>query len=285
MKGMIYMKEVIIVGGGISGLTCGLYLARNNFRVKIFNGYSSGALSYTPKIENFPGFPNGISGNELLANIQQQAVNFGCEVICFKVEKIDFEKQKLYTDIEETYHYDVLVLATGTTYKKLSNSDFSNVHYCAMCDGLFYKNKEVTVVGGGDTALTEAIYLSNICKKVYLIHRRNEFRGTDILVKRIKETDNITCLMNNEIIGFEGDQEFTELKLKDRKLKVDGLFVAIGVERNLSLIDREVKFEDNMIIGLDNVFCCGDIVNKYRQAIISSGDGAKTALDIISVYI
>ena len=276
--------NVIIIGGGVSGLSCGIYLSRNKFNVKIFNGYSFGLLSTTPIIENYPGFPEKISGYELLEKIEKQAKKFGCEIQDSKVESVDYNNKIIKTDCGEEFTFDVLVIATGVTYKKLDiNSEFDNVHYCATCDGLLYLNKDVAVVGGGDTALTEALYLSDICNNVYLIHRRNIFRGTKILIDKILCKSNIHLILDNEIIEFVGNKKFDQIILKNNfKLKVDGAFIAIGNKPNTELLGDSFIIRDNKVINLSSVYVCGDINNYYKQAIIAAGDGVKTAIDIIN---
>lgn len=274
------MKKVIIVGGGCAGLTCAIYLARFGFDVKVYCNYGYGCLTETSLIENFPGFPDGIEGFELMDNMTKQAERFGVKIYDDKVEKV--ENHKVYTDTGVEEEYDVIVFATGLTPNKLDllDDEYSNVHYCAVCDGSLYKDQTVAVIGGGDTALGDALYLSHICKQVYMIVRRNQFRGSDILINKVTNTPNIKILFNNEIKEVQVDENCAIKNLiltnYDQDLNIKGIFSCIGFKVNNELFaNREV--EDS--------FICGDCNgNHYRQAVIACGDGAKTAIDINQKY-
>lgn len=269
------MKKVIIVGGGCSGLTCAIYLARFGFKVKVYTNYSAGCLTETSLIENFPGFPDGIEGFDLMDNMTRQAQKFGVEILDDKVENV--QNHKVYTDTGIEEQYDIIVFATGLTPNKLNLpniDDYNNLHYCAVCDGSLYKDKTVAVIGGGDTALGDALYLSNICKEVYMIVRRDVFRGSQILVNKVKNTPNIKVLFNSEIKEIK-DEELTinQLELTNgMTIDIKGLFSCIGFKVNNELFANK-RIQDSYICG----DCDG---NKYRQAVIACGEGAKTAIII-----
>lgn len=279
--------NVVIVGGGLSGLTCSLYLARYGINTFVFKNYSNGALEETPLIENFPGFPNGISGLDLLSNIEQQAINSGVTILENKVTKI-LDPHTILLDSNDKFKYDILVLATGRSYKKLEAKNielFKHIHYCATCDGALYKNKDVVVVGGGNTALTDAITLSNIANQVTIIIRRNQFKADNYLINKITNINNIRVKTLTKINEFTQDGIITN----NGFIKTDAVFVAIGTIPNIELLnniefvttidlnnlkDAFNKFKDY------NIYLTGDIHNIYHQAIIAAGDGAKTACDI-----
>ena len=282
-------KRVVVIGGGVSGLTAAIYLSRANFEVKVFTGYYNGALSDSPIVENFPGFPEGISGFELLDNMRNQAEKFGAEIIDEKVEKIDFENNAVLSDSDETYNYDYLIIGTGTTPRKLTAKnankyDCRGVHYCATCDGVVYKGKDVCVVGGGNTALTEALYLSDLCKTVTLFVRRDEYRADKVLVEKINQRKNIIQMMNSQIIECVGndmlERVIVEKEDKTYSYNVDGIFVAIGSDKNDELL-KNCLGDDYMNKLPDNVKLCGDLIESKHQAVIASASGAKVAMEII----
>lgn len=282
-------KKVVVIGGGVSGLTAAIYLARANFEVKVFNGYSMGALSNSPIVENFPGFPIGISGYELLDNMRQQAEKFGAEIIDEKIEKIDYVNNAVLSDFDETYDYDHLIIATGTSHRKLtaknaSKYEHKGIHYCATCDGIVYKGKNVCVVGGGNTALTEALYLSEICRTVTLIVRKDYFRADKILVESAFKKDNITFMMNSQIMQCIGEDRLESIDILDGienfSLNTDAVFVAIGSDKNDELLKNCLG--DDYINKLPaNVKLCGDLIESKHQAVIASASGAKVAMEII----
>ena len=283
-------KKIIIIGGGISGLTAAIYLARYNFDVKVLNGYGYGSLSESPLVENFPGFPDGVNGMTLLENMEKQAEKFGAEIIQTSVEKIDFKHSVALDDCEEEFYYDALVIATGSTPKRLecdgSNECKNNIHYCATCDGVLYKDKRVVVIGGGDTALTEALHLSELAKNVTMIVRRNQWRGTPKLVEKISCKSNVNFKMGSTIKKLEKNNKdiIISFNENDEKIIADGIFVSIGTNPNNNLFfDEYIK--NNSQSHFNNVWICGDCLeNDYRQAIVSAGEGAKVAIDVFKEF-
>ena len=267
------MKKVIIIGGGISGLSCAIYLSRYGVPTTVFKNYSNGSLEETPYIENYPGIPN-ISGIELLSNMEEQAVSFGTEI--FENKVIEILEDKVIIDDNQSFNYDILVIATGRSYKKLDINNierFKNIHYCATCDGAFYKDKNVIVVGGGNTALTDAITLSNYAKSVTILIRKNQFKADNSLVNKIINIKNINVKFETQITDFK---ENGVILNNNDFIEVDGIFVAIGSVPNNELLKN--------IINKDNVYITGDVNGEYHQAIIAAGNGAITACKIYEKY-
>jgi thioredoxin reductase (NADPH) len=275
-------KKVIIIGSGCSGLTSAIYLSRANIDVTLFTGYSYGALENTPIIENFPGFPNPISGYELLDLMSQQVAENDVNVIEESIEKIDSRLNTVYSDSGKSYQYDALIVATGTKHRSIPIKNEKNVHYCAICDGTLYKNQEVCVIGGGNTALTDAIYLSNICKKVTIIIRRDVFRADKCLVDKVENTDNIFIIKNNQIKECVGEKELSHIILMDdTKIDAKAVFMAIGFDKNDGLLIDDLG-QDYVLP--DNIKICGDLKEDRHQAVIACASGAKVALDIIDEF-
>ena len=279
-------KKIVVIGSGVSGLTSAIYLGRYGFDVKVITGYSLGSLSETPLVENYPGFPNGIAGYDLLENIQQQAINSGAEIIDGMVENIDFEKNAVTSDSGEVYCYDALIIGTGLNHRQIAFNGHeliqSHIHYCATCDGALYADKIVGVVGGGDTALTDALYLSEIANKVYIFIRRNEFRGTKCLVDKILSKPNVVVYRSSQIESFDGMFHINS-NGTHQSIQMDGLFVSIGFDENTKLIIDKIGKDYSK--HFNNVWLTGDCwKNPYRQAVIAAGDGAKTAIDVFNWF-
>lgn len=298
------MKNVIIIGGGCSGLTAAIYLKRANFNVKVFCNYSHGNLTTTEMVENFPGFPSGISGFELLENMAEQCRNLGVEIIDNEITDVISYFNYVVDDCQQEHKYDILVIATGLKHRTLNfhkDRQYNNIHVCATCDGSFYKDKEVAVVGGGNTALQDALYLSNICKKVYLIHRREQFRAQKCIVDRVKKQNNIQLILNSVVDSvFATDNksnQFNNLLVQnvnnkdiESNIHADALFIAIGFDANLNVMKHYqgvCQYSNNKILindNKENIYVCGDLNTKYHQAIIACGDGAKVAMQIIQQH-
>lgn len=276
------MKKVVIIGSGCAGLTSAIYLSRANIDVTLFTGYSYGALENTPIIENFPGFPNEISGYELIDLMSQQAAEYNVNMIEASIVKIDVSNNMVYSDSGATYCYDALIVATGTKHRSIPIKNEKNTHYCAICDGTLYKNQEVCVIGGGNTALTDAIYLSNICKKVTIIIRRDIFRADKCLVDKVEKIENINIIKNNQIKECIGEKELDSIILMDdTKINVKAIFIAIGFDKNDELLVNALG--ENYILP-ENIKICGDLKENRHQAVIACASGANVALDIIDMF-
>ena len=291
------MYDIVIIGGGPAGLTAGIYARRANKRVLVLEAMvCGGQIVNTSKIENYPVAP-GITGPEFGKILQKQAEDLGVEIEFERAKKItgkggDFT---VTTAEDEEYKAKAVILACGTEPRKLGlpNEDrFTGrgISYCATCDGNFYKDKVVAVNGGGNSALHEAIYLSGIAKKVYLIHRRNEFRGGAALVDKVKARDNIELVLDANISALEGNKKLTGIKIdqggKEKDISVDGLFVSIGRAPNAKSLlsdlaltkDEFVAADETCETNISGVFVAGDVRSKdVRQLVTATGDGAVAA--------
>ena len=291
------MYDIVIIGGGPAGLTAGIYARRANKRVLVLEAMvCGGQIVNTSRIENYPVAP-GITGPEFGQILQKQAEDLGVEIEFERAKKItgkggDFT---VTTAEDEEYKAKAVILACGTEPRKLGlpNEDrFTGrgISYCATCDGNFYKDKVVAVNGGGNSALHEAIYLSGIAKKVYLIHRRNEFRGGAALVDKVKARDNIELVLDANISALEGNKKLTGIKIdqggKEKDISVDGLFVSIGRAPNAKSLlsdlaltkDEFVAADETCETNISGVFVAGDVRSKdVRQLVTATGDGAVAA--------
>ncbi len=299
--------KVIIIGSGPAGLTAALYTARANLSPVIFEGMQPGGqLTITTEVENYPGFENGIQGPELMDIMRKQALKFGAKSIFKEVTQVDFSKRpftvKTYDD---TFTADSVIISTGASAKLLglkSESEYMGfgVSACATCDGFFFKNQKVLVVGGGDTALEEAIYLTKHASEVTVIHRREEFRASKIMIERAKKNPKIKFLLNKTVKDVLGKTEngrktMTGVILEDTKnhtteeLSADGLFIAIGHKPNTDLFKGIIDMDETGYIivkpystytNIEGVFAAGDVADKkYRQAITAAGTGCMAAID------
>ena len=296
-------KKVIVLGSGPAGYTAAIYAARANLAPLMLTGNQKGGqLTTTTEVENFPGFPQGVDGNDLMAKMEAQATRFETEIIFGEVTNVDLSNRpfKLEQD-NNIYTCDVLIIATGASARYLgleSETKYKNrgVSACATCDGFFYKGKKVAVNGGGDTALEEAHYLTNFCEKVFLIHRRDEFRASKAMQKRILANDKIEVVWDSvvdEVIG--DDRGMTDLQVRNvktgekQKLGTEGLFVAIGHTPNTKLFKGVLDMDETGYLittpnsthmNIEGVFACGDAMDKrYRQAVTAAGSGCMAAID------
>ena len=298
-------EKVIIIGSGAAGLTAAIYAARANLNPIVIEGIQPGGqLTITTDVENYPGYADVVQGPWMMEQMRSQAINVGARIINDIVVKIDLKKNEkmVVLDSNKTLTADTIIIATGAQAKWLgleSENKYNGrgVSACATCDGFFYKNKEVAVVGGGNTAVEEALYLSNICSKVTLIHRRDELRSEKILQDRLFSKKNINIIWNNEVKEILGDENgVNALKLISTKqnkteiIKVDGVFIAIGHSpstkpfKDVLEMDNEgyiiAQKPGTTITNLDGVFAAGDCVDKiYRQAVTAAGMGCMAALD------
>lgn len=292
--------DVIVIGGGCAGLTASIYTARAKLNTLLFTGNDiGGLLAKTSIVENFPGFPDGISGFDLLDNMQQQSEKFGTKIEYDNILKIEKENKlfKVYTK-SECYLTKSVIIATGSSPKKIKclNVDkFENkgISYCATCDGAIFKDKIVSVVGGGDTAMEEALFLTQFCKKVYLIHRRDKFRASNIMIDKVKNNEKINIYYDFEIFSLNGDEFLESIIIKNNKtnektmIYSNGLFIAIGHSPETELFDVEkdcngyIKtFNNSTMTSIEGIFSCGDCIDPiYRQAILACGIGCKAGID------
>ena len=279
------MYDVVIVGGGPAGLTCAINTSRANLKTLLIESVAyGGQIVRAANVENYPGIKS-ILGAELGSNLYEQATSFGCEFLIGEVTSI--EKGKVFVGDKEIDCKNI-VIATGCNFRKLGLENETRlrgkgISYCATCDGGFFKNKDVAVVGGGNTALEDAIYLSNICNKVYLIHRRDKFRGDKLYINNVKSINNIECIMNTNIKSINGEDMVDSIDLDNGdNLKINGLFIAIGQTPNNKLLDGIVKLNEfgyavsnDLKTDIDNIYVIGDIREKdLRQLTTAISDGA-----------
>ena len=298
------VRNVIIVGSGPAGYTAAVYAARANLAPLVFEGSvtAGGALMNTTDVENFPGFRDGIMGPELMDNMRAQAERFGAELVTDDVVAMDLDGEiKTVTDSAGNEHRArAVILAMGSGYRKLGlpNEDRLSGHgvsWCATCDGFFFRDQHIAVVGGGDSAVEEATFLSRFASKVTLIHRRDELRASKIMQERAFADPKIEFAWNSEVAEIHGDDKLTGVTLRDtvtgetRHLDVTGLFIAIGHDPRSELIKGQVKLDDEGYVLVDHpttrtnlpgVFASGDLVDHhYRQAGTAAGTGCAAALD------
>jgi thioredoxin reductase (NADPH) len=298
------VRDVIIVGSGPAGYTAAVYAARANLRPMVFAGSvtAGGALMNTTEVENFPGFPEGILGPELMENMQKQAERFGAEIRYEDVVAVDLagDVKTVTTDDDETFAARAVILANGSAYRELGlegEKKYSGrgVSWCATCDGFFFRNQHVLVVGGGDSAMEEATFLTRFVEKVTVVHRRDELRASKIMAERAMANEKIEFAWNSEIVAIHGDEKVSGATLRDtvtgetREIDATGIFVAIGHDPRTEILKGQVTLdEDGYIVvthpttatNVPGVFACGDAVDHiYRQAITAAGTGCSAALD------
>ena len=296
-------RNVIIVGSGPAGYTAAVYAARANLAPLVFEGSvtAGGALMNTTEVENFPGFREGIQGPALMDEMRAQAERFGAELVADDVVAVDLTGQiKTVRTADAEYAAHVVILAMGSGYRKLGLADEDRlsghgVSWCATCDGFFFREQHIAVVGGGDSALEEATFLSRFGSKVTLIHRRDQLRGSAIMQERALADPKIEVAWNSEVASINGEDKLESLTLRDtvtgqtRDLPATGLFIAIGHDPRSELVKGQVDLDDEGYVlvegrstrtNLPGVFACGDLVDHtYRQAITAAGSGCAAALD------
>ncbi|GCE49363.1 thioredoxin reductase (NADPH) [Thermosporothrix hazakensis] len=292
----------IIIGSGPAGYTAAIYAARSNLSVLVLQGYQAGGqLMLTSEVENYPGFENGILGPEMMEKFEKQAQRFGAELLPEDVTAVDFSERpfKVTTDFGE-YFGQTVIIATGASAKWLElpaekRLQGRGISACATCDGFFFKGKDVVVVGGGDTAMEEASFLTRYANTVTLIHRRDTFRASKIMQERVLKNPKITCVMDSEVVDILGEQSVEAVKLrnvktgKEQELATQGVFVAIGHQPNTSLFKDIITMDEHGYIipvehtmtNIPGVFVAGDVTDhRYRQAITAAGEGCKAAIDV-----
>jgi len=297
------VRNVIIIGGGPAGYTAALYSARANLEPLVIEGFNwGGQLMITSDVENYPGYADGVMGPAMMQDFRRQAERFGAEYLTDDVTRVDFSERpfKVYVGDDE-YLADTVIVATGATARQLGlesevRLQGRGVSYCATCDASFFREKVVTVVGGGDSAMEEASFVSRFASKVYLVHRREEFRASPIMVDRVRQNDKIELVLNRVVEEVLGDTSVTGVQLRDAitgetsELATDGFFVAIGHDPNTSLFLDQLDHEPDTgylvtkgkttETNVPGVFAAGDVQDHvYRQAVTAAGSGCAAALD------
>lgn len=296
------MNDVTIIGSGPAGLTAAIYLARADLKPLVFMGLSfGGQLMNTTEIENFPGFPDGIEGPVLMQNMIKQAERFGARLVYETVDEVDFSgaEKVIKTKEGNTFRSKSVIIASGATSAKLGipgEDKFwgKGVSCCATCDGAFYRGKIVAVVGGGDTAMEDSSFLTRFASKVYIIHRRDQFRASKAMQNEVLANPKIEILWNSTVQEVLGDEKVKQLRIKDTQngkevmLDIDGLFLAIGHNPTTEYLKGKIELDDlgyikaieNTRTNIDGVFVAGDVRDsRYRQAITAAGMGCMAALD------
>jgi thioredoxin reductase (NADPH) len=300
------IHDVIVIGSGPAGLTAAIYAARANLSPLVIEGFMAGGqLMTTTEIENFPGFPKGITGPDLMAEMRAQAERFGTEFISSDVTRVDFSSSiKMIWVEEKLYQSRTVILATGATANYLGlpselRLQGRGVSACATCDGFFFKGKNVAVIGGGDSAMEEATFLTRFATKVYLVHRREGFRASKIMVDKASANEKVAFYLNRSVLEVLGDDYVTGLRLFNNAEKceevidVDGVFLAIGHTPATALFKNQIQLDEKgyVVTGIEKgrvcatsiagVFACGDVQDShYRQAITSAGSGCMAAIEV-----
>ena len=298
------MREVIIIGSGPAGWTAAIYTARAGLKPLLIASSveAGGELMKTTEVENFPGFPEGLQGPELMAHFQAQAERFGTEVMYEDVVEVDLkgDVKIVKTGNGQTFEAKTVILATGAAYRELGlprEKELSGhgVSWCATCDGFFFREKTIAVVGGGDSAMEEANFLTRFASKVYLIHRRDTFKASKIMQDRAMQNPKIEVIWNTEIAELKGAANLEAVTLRNtvdgstKDLDLDGLFIAVGNDPRVWLVENQLELTAEKFIkvegrssktSLPGVFACGDVIDPtYRQAITAAGSGCVAALD------
>jgi thioredoxin reductase (NADPH) len=295
------VRELIIIGGGPSGYTAALYAARANLEPLVIEGFQwGGQLMITSDVENYPGYVEGVLGPEMMKDFRRQAERFGAEFISDDVTRVDFSEHpfRVYVGDEE-YRAEAVIVATGANARQLEldserRLQGRGVSYCAVCDAAFFRQKEVVVVGGGDSAMEEATFLTKFADKVTVVHRREDFRASQIMLDRARANEKIDWVTNAVVDEVIGDTAVTAVRTRDintdevSEIPADGLFVAIGHDPNTQLFVGQLDMDeqgyllthDGTATNIDGVFAAGDVVDHtYRQAITAAGMGSMAALD------
>jgi thioredoxin reductase (NADPH) len=297
------VREVIVIGGGPAGYTAALYTARANLNPLVIEGFNwGGQLMITSDVENYPGYADGVMGPAMMQDFRRQAERFGAEFVTDDVTKVDFSARpfRVWVDKDE-YLAESVIVATGASARQLGleserRLQGRGVSYCATCDASFFRDKVVVVVGGGDSAMEEATFISRFASKVYLVHRREEFRASRIMVDRARNDDKIEFVLNKHVDEVLGDENVTGVRLRDAvtgatsELATDGFFVAIGHDPTTALFLEQLDHEEDTgylvtagrttATNVPGVFAAGDVQDHvYRQAVTAAGSGCAAALD------
>lgn len=296
-------ENIIIIGSGPAGLTAALYAARGGLNPLVLEGSQAGGqLMLTTEVENFPGFPDGILGPELMDRIRKQAERFGARLVTSDVSKVDLATSPFRVWVGDDEHETkTIIIATGASAKWLGIEGEQRllgrgVSSCATCDGFFFRDQEIIVVGGGDTAMEEALFLTTFASRVHIVHRRDAFRASAIMANRVMEHPKINVIWNSVLEEILGDDEVTGVRIKNVKtgevqdMPISGVFVAIGHKPNTELFAGQLDMNDvgyltlrdggSTLTSADAVYAAGDVADPvYRQAITAAGTGARAALD------
>ena len=296
------VRDVLIIGGGPAGYTAALYAARANLHPLVIEGFQwGGQLMITSEVENYPGYPDGVLGPQMMQDLRRQAERFGTEFVTDDVTRVDFTQRpfRLYVEDDE-YLAESVIIATGASARKLGVESEERlqgrgVTYCAVCDAAFYRDKEVVVVGGGDSAMEEAVFLTKFASKVRVLHRRDEFRASQIMVDRARANDKIEFVTNVVVEEALGENALSGVRVRDVRtgetweIPADGLFVAIGHDPNTRLfldqLDHDaagylITRDRSTATNIPGVFAAGDVQDHvYRQAVTAAGSGCMAALD------
>ncbi|GIW22661.1 MAG: thioredoxin reductase [Candidatus Sericytochromatia bacterium] len=296
------VENIIVIGSGPAGLTAAIYLARANLNPLIIEGYGAGGqLMLTTEVENFPGFPEGIMGPDLMMNFRKQAERFGARFLTEDVTSVDFSKRPFKIEVDNKVFYSkAIIVSTGASAKLLGLPSEKRlmghgVSTCATCDGAFFRNKIVCVVGGGDSALEEANFLTRFANKVYVIHRRDKLRASKIMQDRAFKNPKIEFIFNSVIEDILGEKKVSSVKIRNvennelKEISLDGVFIAIGHTPNTKLFKDFLELDEQGYIitkgkssktNVEGVFACGDVQDHtYRQAITAAGSGCMAAID------
>ena len=298
------MREVIIIGSGPAGYTAAIYAARAGLKPLMIASSvePGGELMKTTEVENFPGFPGGLVGPDLMAKFQEQAESFGTEILLQDVVEVDLKANPKIVKCGngDVFESKTVILATGAAYRELGLPNEKalsghGVSWCATCDGFFFREKTIAVVGGGDSAMEEALFLTRFATKVYVIHRRDKLKASKIMQDRAFANPKIEFIWNSGVEALLGETKLTGVKLKDTvtgaesEMELDGLFIAIGNDPRVWLVENQLELTSDKFIKvegrtskttIEGVFACGDVIDPtYRQAITAAGSGCVAALD------
>ena len=300
---MTDVRDVIIIGSGPAGYTAAVYAARAKLNPLVFEGSvtAGGALMQTTEVENFPGFPDAVMGPELMDGMRKQAERFGAELVSDDVVAVDLKASPKVVKTEtETYHAKAVIIATGSKYRELDvpgekQLSGHGVSWCATCDGFFFREQDIAVIGGGDSAIEEATFLTRFAKSVTIVHRRDSLRASKIMQDRAMANPKIKFLWDSQVVEMVGDGKLTGLRVKNLRtgdeqvLPVGGVFIAIGHDPRSELFDGQLATDpDGYLLveqpttrtAIDGVFACGDVVDRtYRQAVTAAGTGCSAAID------
>lgn len=301
------MIKCLIIGSGPAGFTAAIYTARANLSPVLYEGHlPGGQLTTTTEVENFPGYPSGVTGTKLMEDLREQAVRFGADIRTGKITSVDFSERpfKVTVNDNETLEAETIIICTGAYARYLGLPDEKKyaglgVSTCATCDGFFYRNRSVAVVGGGDTACEEATYLAGLAKKVYLIVRKDYLRASKVMQARVMENPKIEVLFNTNTVGLFGEEFVEGAHLVEHKgtenerffdINIDGFFLAIGHKPNTEVFKGQIELDEEGYIvtrgrstatSVDGVFAAGDVADPlYKQAISAAGAGCHAAIDV-----